>query len=44
MLFDPDFCNGASGWEQGVVEKPSRIAGGVFGKTQSSNASVHLRN
>ena len=39
-LFDPDFCNVASGWKKGVVEKRTcRMRGGAPGWMPSSSAS-----
>ena len=40
-LFDPDFCNVASGWEKGVVEKNVfRTAGGASGKLPANGLAA----
>ena len=43
-LFDPDFCNVASGWEKGVVEKNVQVSHGVFGLRPLHVDLVHLRS
>ncbi len=43
-LFDTDFCNVASGWEKGVVEKNSRTVAGGSGKTPVNAALPALRS
>jgi transposase len=40
-LFDPDFCNVASGWEKGVVEKNVQDMRRRIWMKPNSNSSVH---
>ena len=42
-LFDADFCNVASGWEKGVVEK-NVIAGGASGSTRRPANGAALKS
>ncbi len=39
-LFDPDFCNVASGWEKGWSRRMCRTAGGACGSMQVINGSA----
>ncbi len=39
-LFDPDFCNVASGWEKGIFEKNVQDTGGASGSMPEHNASA----
>ena len=43
-LFDPDFCNVASGWEKGLSRRTSRTAGGASGWPRGSSASGPWRS
>ena len=43
-LFDPDFCNVASGWEKGVVEKNVRTVAGASGSRRAHVALARLPN
>ena len=43
-LFDPDFCNVASGWEKGVVEKNVRTAAAESGRTLPKSVLAPLPN
>jgi hypothetical protein len=41
-LFEPDFCNVASGWEKGRSRKASRTPGAASGRRRSTSASATL--